>query len=111
MRYAVGYSYYYDDDGLTIKDAVVTENHISIDWEDDAGKGHLEADSADDFFQGTYGYKDEHGLTPPQAIRHFQLKRFSSGDGEILLLGQWWEDGGNDCPWLIHLTEPLKAKT
>jgi hypothetical protein len=88
-----------------ITDAIVDGNRIRIDWIEDRNiKGSLEAFSDEQLnYTGFFGYTPE-----PENQFRVEFTRFDSKDGQILLLGKWWDtkDGGSG-PWLIRL-QPMK---
>jgi len=84
----------------SVKEAVVSEKRISIDWLEDGNLGHLEAVSHDGTnFRGHYGY--------PTITNDFvvELKRYAA-DGEVLFFGTWYErDIGEQGIWAFVLEE------
>lgn len=98
-----GQSYWFED-GARITDAVLLPKRISIDFEDDEGEGHLDAETTDHVtYSGTYDYKHDRD----DGHRHVVFDLFRAADGTVLLLGKWWSTKtGGAGNWLIRLTRP-----
>jgi hypothetical protein len=91
-----------------ITGAAISDNRISIDWNEEGERGHLEADSADGVhFRGSYGY------TQPDPDYSFELRRFTSGQ-DVLLFGTWFNrKSGEEGGWVLLLTgaaNPVRSK-
>jgi len=82
-----------------VREAVVTKDRISIDWNEGGETGHLEATSDDGVtFRGVYGYPH------PDRWRSFHLVRYTAGN-RVLLYGTWRNDAGNNTGhWLFALS-------
>lgn len=81
-----------------VTDAIVTPHRISIDWEEDDVKAHLDTTSRDGIhFKGNYGYRTKH------SDFEFELTLFKSKQ-EYLLFGTWCEhDTGDEGIWVFRL--------
>ncbi len=80
-----------------ITDAVVTDDRVSLDWEEANWTGHLEATSTDgQTYVGTYGYPRL------DSDYHVEFTLFRANAGAKLLFGRWWGKDG-EGQWLIHL--------
>src|SRR5262249_40002033 len=92
------YRGYIDPDGI-ITDALLSSNHLVIDWDEDGDVGHLEAETADGAsFEGTMTYE-------PSGERHRYALRLFRSNEDILLFGTWFEPVcGEEGRWTILLT-------
>jgi hypothetical protein len=101
MRYT-GQSYECEPTYL-VTDSVLTDNRISLDWDENGVVGHLEATSADgQTFAGTFGYPQ---LDPSSRVT---FTRYRSKEGAVVLIGHWTYLGGaEEGDWVIRL-EPTR---
>lgn len=97
MRY-VGESFACES-SCPVSDAVVTPKKISVDWEEKGGRAHLEATSTDHVnFEGHYGYPH------PEENRLVRFKKYRAANGEVVLLGTWYNQAkGNEGTWVLRL--------
>jgi hypothetical protein len=95
---------YKDPDGR-VTEAVLTKTKLSLDYEEDGHKGHLEARPTDrDFFQGEYSYSSGW-----RGVGQSSFRLFRSGE-RVLLFGTWnWPPTGDEGTWVIVL-DPLEEK-
>jgi hypothetical protein len=89
-----------EDSSLEVTKAILTNNHLSLEWTEGSYTGGLRADSADgNLYEGTFTY---HGW--PDEVFHARLGRYRGANGVILLFGDWWEEGDTErTGWLIQL--------
>ena len=89
-----------------VTDAIVTPRRISIDWEEDDVKAHLDTTSRDGIhFKGNYGYPTKH------SDFEFELTLFKAKH-EYLLFGTWCEhDTGDEGVWAFRLWAMAAKRT
>ena len=95
-----GQSYWFEE-SARITGAVVTPRKVSVDFVDDTGEGHFDAESADHVtYTGTFSYRHDRD----DSHRHVRFDLFESADGQVLLVGKWWNTAIDDSgDWLIRL--------
>jgi len=91
-------------DGL-ITDAVIHQRRISIDWNEDGAKGHLESNSSDGInFQGQAYYDGSDR-------NDFELRKYVCGR-DVLLFGTWRSYNLSETgTWNFVLTPAGQEKT
>jgi hypothetical protein len=83
-------------ENLRILEGIVTDTRLVLDYEDERGRGHLEARSSDGLrYAGTYGYPT------PEPWRHVEFRLYRSGESHLAFVGRWHEDEGDGGEWLI----------
>ncbi len=103
MRYSGGFIRIENDEAWVVTEAIISERRISLDYIESGVAAHLEATSSNGkLFKGSWGY------TQVELGRYdTELALYKAADGEILLLGKWWNhDEGTTGDWLIHLQKP-----
>ena len=80
MRYATTCTAWETATEYTVTQAAFLNNHLSVDWVDEVGGGHLDTDSADGVtFRGNYGY------STPDPFRHYEFSLSRTGRGRTHL--------------------------
>lgn len=94
-----------DEYDYDVKEAVVTDTRIAIDWDEEGTIFHLKASSTDGvMYQGNYG-------TPrPDSTCHMELTRYLSREGDELLIGKWTDlESGATGMCIFELTKNVES--
>ena len=75
-----------------VKEAVVTDGRVAIDWTEDGQRFHLLAESTD----GGTTYQGHFGFDRPNANWIIELTRYTAVDGDVLLLAKWHQKDTGD---------------
>jgi hypothetical protein len=96
-----------DEYDFDVTDAIVEDDHISVDWTEDGEPFHVKLRSTDGVT-----YKGNYGCPKPTPDWSITATRYDSASGTVLLLAEWYQDDdGHGGTSILELLPQAEAKS